>query len=237
MPKHCRRPIEPVSPLPRGSHCTLRLTSRTVQHPTPFVSSLTLAFASSMGRTSKVPFGFPLSSIASYTAFIFVLLDSFGSTAIMWKEIFRVETISSKLIAAHTPTGPRPTIAAVNVISSSKMLRLSVPGLKQRGHGFPVNTGCTFGWLIACIAAKRPVGSMSASMSSELSESLSRAVCLCSGDMLDDQVEGSLRSNSVPPAFGTRTYWAWPPSRRGDPKSTLSRHRAVYPRRQTLKSR
>ena len=108
--------------------------------------------------------------------------------------------------------------------------------LKHNGQGLPVSTGATFGWLSACRVAKTPVGRISASRSRELSVSPTSAFSLTSFGKELDHVEESSRSNKVPPALGTRTNCAWPPSSAGDPKRYPSGHLPVYPRRQTLRT-
>ena len=44
----------------------------------------------------------------------------------------------------------------------------------------------------------------------------------------------ALRLKSVPPAFGMRAYWAWPPGREGMPSRQEWMHRQVKPMRQKL---
>lgn len=63
----------------------------------------------------------------------------------------------------------------------------------------------------ALLTPKYPVGKMSAMSSKALS----------------DMVSGALKM--VPSANGTRTYSAWPPSRKREPNKRLFSHRAVKP--------
>ena len=191
---------------------TGKQTSRTIVQPTPPVQSSTFSLTSSIDRTTNSPVPSPAWTIVVYTAFIFSRRASTGSIATIRNGSWRIARASSILMAAQTPTGPKPIIATVNTLSSA-FKPTSFPGSsrggeKHSGHGRPVITGATLGWLIACSAAKTPVGRMSASMSRELSVSSIKAFSFSSLDMLLDHVEGSLRLNRVPPAFGTRTYCA-----------------------------
>lgn len=85
------------------------------------------------------------------------------------------------------------------------------------------------------MAAKTPVGRMSDKSSKELSEMFLRRVSTSEVAVSAlDQEAGELRLYSVPPALGTRTYWACPPSSLGLPKSAPTGQRPVYPSRHTL---
>lgn len=130
-------------------------------------------------------------------------------------------------------------IASVKMVSSVlrfvwlEMTSVST-GKKLYGHGLPVIIGKTFGWFRACNAAKTPVGRISASMRRELSAIPINAVSFAASESeLDHDLE-LVRLKSVPPALGTRTYCAWPPSRTGLPNSAPSGHLQVNPRRQKL---
>ena len=114
--------------------------------------------------------------------------------------------------------------AKLNVVFA-EALSADVDLSRHAGHGFPLRSACNFGWFDACAAANIPVGKISPSSISELS-----AIDFCTSVR-----PASLRLNKVPPACGTRMYWACAPCSAGDPKSKLLLHRQVKPSRQTLR--
>jgi hypothetical protein len=100
---------------------------------------------------------------------------------------------------------------------------------EEVGNGLEFKMGKMLGCCKAWVTAKTPVGSISANRSKDGSEmefhrAISSVVVARAGGIL----------NNVPPAFGTRTYWAWPPGSSCDPKRREDSHRDVKPNRQKL---
>lgn len=111
------------------------------------------------------------------------------------------------------PTGPKPIRAMFN--TSLGKVADSPAGLSARvgrGYGFPFSKGASFGCCKSWRAAKYPVGRISARRSRELSARVARREPVVGFSSI------SFKQKRVPPAQGTRTYWACPPSKAGEPK-------------------